>query len=146
MLLQPAQKIIFPPDFPERGENADTLGVVAIIGLFVLTHHRPKATIDNCLTTENSADCNFPPETFLYTGKFKLLLLKTKMIYVIKILLLYWGGRWNQLTSHMIKTLQESFWLKFLDSESLQCKSRWCHASFKSHIQSFTCNDEMYER
>ena len=65
-------KNIGPQDFLGSGENADALGVVAIIPLFLLTHHRLKATIDNCLTTENSADCNFSPEIFLpLVGKSK---------------------------------------------------------------------------
>ena len=37
-----------------------------------LTHHRLKATIDNCLTAENSADCNFSPESFLSLEKFEI--------------------------------------------------------------------------
>ena len=69
-------KNIGPQDFPGSGKNADALGLVAIIPLFLLTHHRLKATIDNCLTTENSADCNFSPEIFLpLVGKLKELLL-----------------------------------------------------------------------
>ena len=72
------QKDIGPQDFPGSGENADALGVVAIIPLFLLTHHRLKATIDNCLTTENSADCNFSPEIFLP------LVEKIKVAFVIK--------------------------------------------------------------
>ena len=31
-----------------------------------------KAAIDNCLTGENSADCNFSPESFLSLEKFEI--------------------------------------------------------------------------
>ena len=83
-------KNIGPQDFPGSGKNADALGLVAIIPLFLLTHHRLKATIDNCLTTENSADCNFSPEIFLplvEKNKKELLLQKAMMmmIYLIPI-------------------------------------------------------------
>ena len=70
--LQPAAQKILSTRFSWKGKNADALGVVAIIALFLLTHHRLKATIDNCLTTENSADCNFSPESFLSLEKFEI--------------------------------------------------------------------------
>ena len=35
--------------------------------------------------------------------------------------------------------MQESFELKFLDRESLQCKSIWCHASFKASLATMRC-------
>ena len=76
-------------------------------------HHRLKATIDNCLTTENPADCDFPPESFLPLEKLKLLLMR---IYEIQIQILLQGGCWQWLTSHMVKTLEESFGRKFLEA------------------------------
>ena len=110
----------------------------AIIGLFVLTHpptptnHRLKATIDNCLTTENSTDCDFPPDFFLLLEIRNLV--SNDYIRDAERSVLIWRRMTTFKKPHQ-KNCARELWTQIFGSESFRCKSIGRHVSFKIQIR-----------